>query len=133
MWVTIALAAANLVLGLIGTLLLGLPGFDITPVAMVIIALSGENIVVGALLVSVAYMVARPARFAFIWLQVPVAVIVGYSALWTGNIYIPLFVFHALSVGAGVLMGMFDGRYLLYTIVSLALNFAAARMYGLLM
>lgn len=131
MWRTVVLTIVNLGISSLGTLLLRLPGFDLTPIGIVMIARGGESIVLGSVLLTVSYMLPRPGRFAWIWLQVPVAVFAGYVAIWLEAIYIPIFVYHAISIIAGLLTGTFRGRYMLYTFINLGLNIVVARFYGL--
>ncbi len=130
MWLIVALAVANFALSALGTWLLHMPGFDLTPIFMVILARSGENTLAGAIALTVAYMLPRPGRFAFVWLQVPVAILVGYLALAMPSLLLPVLVFYVISVAAGILSGTFSGRYMLHTLIGIALNFTVARVYG---
>lgn len=132
MWRTFVLGLVNVALSSVGTYLLRLPGFDLTPVGMVMIAQGGEGIILGSIVLTVAYMIPRPGRFAWIWLQVPVAILIGYIAIWMDAIYTPILVYHAISIAAGLLTGAFSGRYILYTLINLGLNITIARFYAML-
>ena len=126
MWRTVVLGGVNVVLGVVGALT-GVPGLDLTPVAMVMIAQGGEGIVLGAVILTVMYMLPKPGRFAWVWLQVPTAILAGYLAIWQQNLYVPIIAYHAISVGAAIILRAFDGRYLIATLVSIGLNLAIVR------
>ncbi|MDD9954443.1 MAG: hypothetical protein OXR66_08995 [Candidatus Woesearchaeota archaeon] len=128
MWITVIMGVVNFALSALGTWLLRLPGFDLSPVGILMVAQGGENTIVGACILATGYMLPRPARFGFIWLEVPVLIGMGYLAGFV-NGYVLIAGFYTISVVAGVLMGIFGGRYVLHTLVGLGLNFAVARVY----
>jgi len=132
MWVTISLAIANLFLSVLGRFAIRIPGLELTAFGMVVIAQSGENIWLGAILLSLGYMVPQPRRFALIWLHAPVAVFAGYVLLWTGNPYLPILVFHAISLGMVLILGMITMRAWLYHVFNLILSLAAVRFYTMM-
>ncbi len=62
---TILFGIATLLVSLIGTYGLGLPGFDLTLAGMILLAHTGENITIAAIILSIAYMLPKPDRFAW--------------------------------------------------------------------
>jgi hypothetical protein len=126
MWVIALLGAINLALSF-AQYFLPIPGLELTPAAMVLIARSGENIVIGAIVMTLTYMVPQPRRFAFIWLHLPSALLCGWLALHIEGPLLPVLAYGLVSLGPGLVLGLMSTNYALFIIVNTALNMAVVR------
>lgn len=131
MWISLLLGLFNLALSWAGTYVIRLPGFDITPIGVIIAARAGESPLLAALLLTAGYVAPRPSRLSWIWLQLPTAVAIGYLCLIIPNPYVHIILYHIISIAAGIFLAMFDGRYGIYTFVHFGVNVAVARVYTL--
>jgi len=132
-FLTVVLGIINLVVSALGTYGLRLPGFDITPIGVIMIAYRGENILVGSIVLTIAYMLPSPGRFSWVWLQIPAAWLIGWLSVQYSMLIIPILIYHAISVLVGILTGTLNGRYIMYTVINLGLNVVIARFYGMTM
>lgn len=130
MWLTLLLGLANFALGWLGTYVVRLPGFDLTPIGVIIIAQQGEPVLLGATVMTVSYMLVKPSRFSWIWLQLPSALLIGYLALIIPWPVLLITLYHVISITFGIIFGIFDGKYGIYTFVNVGINLAVARLYG---
>ena len=126
MWRTIAFSIANTLLSL-SSYLAPIPGLELTPAAMVLIAQGGESVVLGAVLLTLTYMVPQPKRFAYIWLHLPSALLAGWLALHVENPYIPVLAYEALSFGVGLVTGALSGWYIAFLLINTGLNLSIIR------
>lgn len=131
MLLTLLLTVLNTAVTWVGSYLIRLPGFDLTPIGIYLIAQGGESILVGAVLLNASYILPKPNRLGWAWLQFPSTVALGYVALVAPNPYLIIGLYHAISITAGLALQMFDGKYLTYTLVNISLCFAVARLSAL--
>lgn len=131
MWRTLAFGTANLLLSL-SSYLVRIPGLELTPAALVILAQGGESILIGSLVLGLTYMIPQPKRFAYVWLHIPTAALAGWLAIVTDNLYVPILVYEGLSALAGVLLGVMNGSYIVFLVVNTLLNLLVVRVYGMM-
>ncbi|RME31212.1 hypothetical protein D6789_03450 [Candidatus Woesearchaeota archaeon] len=133
MLIAFTLALLNAALTWFGTYVVRLPGFDLTPMGIFLVAQGGESILLGAVFLNASYILPKPSRLGWAWLQFPSTVLLGYLSFIAPNPYLIIILYHVISVAAGLALQMFDGRYVLYTLVNIALCCAAARIATLLL
>lgn len=131
MWLTLLLGAINFAVALFGRKLLRLPGFDITPFAMILLAQSGENILFGALVLTVAFAQSSMKRLRYLWLTLPATILIGYLALVVPSAVMLLLIYHLVCFLFAFLLGFFGFRYLLFLMVNMGLNLALVRLHAL--
>ncbi len=132
MWLTLLFGLLNLGLSLIGRRIFRLPGFDLTPLGIILIAQHGESILFGALVLTVAFSAVSPGRLRFLWLTLPATLIVGYLALAVPNLLLLLLLYHIICAVCAFFLRFFGFRYTLFVLVNLCLNLVGARVAGVL-
>jgi len=132
MWMIIVFGIANVILSAVGTYAFGLPGLDLTLIGVIILGLSGENVLIGSIVLTIAYMLPKPDRFAWFPLQMPSAWLVGWLAGTYDMIYLPIIIFHVLATGWSVVFGSFGGRFLLHTGINIGLSLVVVHFYVLI-
>jgi hypothetical protein len=105
-----------------------LPGFDLTPFAIVMIAHSGDSILFGALILTLSYSFTSLKKLSFLWLTVPATIITGYLALLIPSPFALVLLYHVLCAVPALFLGFLGFRYGLFVFVNLGLNLAAARI-----
>ncbi len=131
MLLLILFAAANVALGFFGRNVIKFSGFDISPAAIAILAWHGQSIILGAFVLTISYTVWSWRDVRYLWLTLPVTILVGYLALLIPNIYILVAIYHVIGGLANYGLQNFDFKYLMYVLTNLAANFTVARLYGL--
>ena len=129
MWRTLLLGLGNLLFSWFGTYVVRLPGFDLTPIGIILIARGGEGIIVGALVLAASYCIVKPERFRWVWLQVPAALLTGYLALVIESAFLLVVVYHGALLTTSVALGLFskDSNHLFYVAMNAGINLLAAR------
>lgn len=130
MLVTISLALLNILINFLGTRIIRVPGFDITPIGIIAIARAGESVLLGAILLILGYCLVKPDRFAWIWMQIPLALLTGYLALVIMNPYVLILVYELGAVAIALPLGIFaqNPRHVPFILINTGVNFAAARL-----
>ncbi len=127
MLLTLLVALGNGLFALGGRKLLKLPGFDITPVAVILLARAGEPVLLASLLLTVAYSLSID-RVRYLWLTLPATILIGYLSLTLPGVYGLLLLYHVLCFVIALLAGFFGPRYTLFVIINLGVNIIAARL-----
>ena len=131
MLLTIALTIINLLLAILETRVLRIQSFDIAPIAIVILAQHGEGVILGALLVSAPYAALSLHKFRFLWVTLPLTILIGYLALLLPNPYMLVALYHAILALVAFFMNMLFGNYLVFAGINVVTNLAVARFYSL--
>lgn len=132
MWFTLLFALLNLPLSFFGTKVLRLPGFDLTPAAIILCAWHGENVFVAALLLTASYAVFSLTELRLLWLTLPLTIGLGYLALAVHNAIALIILYHVIAGVAALLLGLFGVRYALFVVVNASLSFALVRIAAFL-
>lgn len=127
---SLLLAALNALLSAFGTYLLRLPGIDLTPLFIIILARSGENVFLAAIILTLSYAAVKPDRFAWAWLLFVSTLATGLLATFVESALLLVLLFHAIHVVVSLAIGTFGASrgHLLYIGVNLALNLVGARL-----
>ncbi len=130
MLLTLALGLLNFAFALVGKRLLKLPGFDLTPLAIILLARAGENVWVGALVLNAALAATSWKHLKYLWLSLPATIIVGLLAGLVPGFILLFLVYHVVTILPAFLLGLFGTHYFLFVLVNLGVNLAGARIAG---
>jgi len=131
MWLTLLFGALNAGLAFLGRKALRFPGLDIAPAAMIFLAGKGENVLFAALVLGLSFSFFSLREMRFLWLSLPLLVVVGYLALAVPNGYLLVAVYEALSLLAAFFLSMFGFRYAVFILTNFATNLVAVWLLGL--
>lgn len=131
MWLILLFVLINLPIGFVGNKILKVPGFDITMIAIIILARAGENILLSAIILTVAFSFFSINRLKYLWLTVPATILVGYLSLVIPGVFMLFIIYHLVCLLCAFLIGFFGPRYIFFVMVNLGINLAIARIYTL--
>ena len=126
MLLALLLALANGALAFVGSRVFRVPGVDINPLAIILIARHGDSVLFGALLLTLATLVSL-SRAKYLWLTLPATVLIGYLALAVPSTVVLLIAYHLVCGISAFFLGFFGYRYGLFVLVNLGLNLLLAR------
>jgi len=129
MFFTLLLGVINTVLSCIGFRWFKLSGLDIVPVAMMLIAVRGDSILFGALVMTISTAIVGLAKIKYLWLTVPATLAVGYLALVMPNLIVLLIVYHLICLVFAIFMQFFGVRYILFILLNVGLNLFVGRAF----
>ncbi|MBR9692449.1 hypothetical protein GOV07_00780 [Candidatus Woesearchaeota archaeon] len=130
MLLTLLFGLVNFGVTFFGRRFVKLPGFDLTPIGMIILARAGENIFFAALVLTVAYSFPKIGKMRYLWLTVPATILIGFLAVVVENVFLLLAIYHVVCFVFALLIGFFGFRYFIFVLVNFGLNFAVARLYA---
>lgn len=129
MLATILVALINALFTFFRRFVLPFPGLDINAIGIIIVALQGESILLGALLLVIAHAFLNLASTRYLYLALPAMIATGYLALVIPNVYLLLIVYHLILGAIAIVTASFSARHLLFAMVNLLVNLAGARLY----
>ncbi len=121
----------NVLLAFLGRYVFHFSAFEISPAAIAILAWNGNNIVVSALFLNVAYAATGVKDLRFLWLVLPVTILVGYLALLIHNLFAIIIAYHVIGALVNYALQRFDLKYVLYMGMNAVANIMLAKIYYL--
>lgn len=130
MWLILLFTLLNVGLSLLGHKVFRLPGFDLTPLGIILIAQNGESVLLGTFFLTAAFSFHSLKKVRYLWLTVPATLIVGYLALVIPSLLLLLLIYHLICAVCALLLGFFGFRYFTFVLSNLAVNLVGLRFYG---
>jgi len=127
MWITLLFVIINALLSFLGNRFIKFSAFDISPAAIVIIAMHGESVLLGAILVPLAYVLLHPKDFRYLWLVFPLVLLIGYVTSLVPNPFLLIIIYHLIGGIVAFFLQYFDVRYVMFILVNLSMNFIIVR------
>ncbi len=118
----------NLLVSFAGARLFRLPGFDLVPSGVVLLAWRGESVLLAALLLAAGYLLPAPQRLRHLWMVFPATLLTGYLALLLPHALLLLLFYHAIGFVLALLSRALGPRYLLFFLVNFSLNLFVLRL-----
>lgn len=131
MLLTILFCLVNVLFGFFGRHIIKFSGFEISPAAIAILAWHGESVLFGGLLLPVSYALSSWRDMRYVWLTIPVTLLIGFLAGFIHNIYVLAIIYHIIGAFVNYFLQSLDVKYIMYILMNLAMNFSFARIYGL--
>ena len=129
MLLTLLMTLLNVGFTFIRKTAISVPGLDINPIAMIIIAQQGENIILGALFVVAAHAVPDLKGGRYLYLALPSMIIVGFLALVIQNVFLLLLTYHLIIGLIAFFLGQMSSRHIIFAMTNLAVNLIIGRIY----
>ena len=130
MWLVLLLGLVNALMSFIGNRIIHFSGFDIAPVGVLICVWHGENVFFSSLVLVLSYSVVSPKELRYLWITLPVTLLLGFLAPVIPNAYLLIILYHIIGVLAALLFQYFGAKYVMFILMNLSLNFIVARFYN---
>lgn|GEM_PF-2469963 len=130
MWLLLFLTLINMGMGFIGRHIIRFSGFDIAPAAVAIAVWNGSGPILSSLFLSVGYSVTSVYDMRYLWLTLPLTIMVAYLSYLIPNIYVLVILYHLIGGTVNWFIQHFDTKYFLFILMNVAMNFTVARVYG---
>lgn len=132
MWLLVLFLLLNVALALFGRHIIRFSAFEISPAAIAILAWHGDNIIVGSLVLTVAYACTSVYDLRYLWLTLPLTILVGYLSLGIHNLFVLIVLYHVIGGAINFFLQRLDTKYVMFILANVTVNFMVARIYGFL-
>ncbi len=132
MWLLLTFTLLNMALGFLGRHILRFSAFDISPAGVAILVWQGNPIILSSLFLSVGYAATSVYDIRYLWLTLPVTILVGLCAKVLPSLILLILLYHLIGALVNWFLQNFNAKYALYIMMNIAVNVMVARLYGVL-